>query len=143
MLTWSNCLGNPQRPGDHTDPETGLLVCGVCGEAKQLRIDLPWRKEVVPVACRCVREENAARKEALAQEEAAYRLARRRTSCFGGDDRKAGFTFTKFAESAISTIDNMTGYGWGKGVGNPVIESSVKNFGEPNPINYALLQAIE
>lgn len=51
--------------------------------------------------------------------------------------------YTRFAESAISTIDNMTGYGWGRGVGNPVIESSVKNFGEPNPINYALLEAIE
>lgn len=51
--------------------------------------------------------------------------------------------YTKFAESAISTIDNMTGFGWGKGVGNPVSENSVKNFGEPNPINYALLEAIE
>lgn len=51
--------------------------------------------------------------------------------------------YTKFAESAISTIDNMTGYGWGKGVGSPVIESSVKNFGNPNPMNYALLEAIE
>ena len=51
--------------------------------------------------------------------------------------------YTKFAESAISTIDNMTGFGWCKGVCNPVIESSVKNFGEPNPINYALLEAIE
>lgn len=50
--------------------------------------------------------------------------------------------YTKFAESAISTINNMTGYGWGKGVGNPVIESSVKNFGEPNPMNYALLEVI-
>ena len=78
MLTWSNCLGNPQRPGDHTDPETGLLVCGVCGEAKQLRIDLPWRKEVVPVACRCVREENAARKEALG----ALRLPRQKEGAF-------------------------------------------------------------
>lgn len=51
--------------------------------------------------------------------------------------------YTKFAESAISTIDNMTGYGWGKGVGSPAIESSVKNFGSPNPMNYALLEAIE
>lgn len=51
--------------------------------------------------------------------------------------------YTKFAESAISTIDNMTGYGWGKGVGSPAIESSVKNFGNPNPMNYALLEAIE
>lgn len=50
--------------------------------------------------------------------------------------------YTKFAESAISTIDNMTGYGWGKGVGNPVIESSVKNFGEPNPMNSALLEVL-
>lgn len=110
MLTWSNCLGNPQRPGDHTDPETGLLVCGVCGEAKQIRIDLPWRKEVVPVACRCVREENAARKEALAQEEAAYRLARRRTSCFGGDDRKAGFTFATDDRRDAQLSDRVRGY---------------------------------
>ena len=51
--------------------------------------------------------------------------------------------YERFAESAISTINNMTGYGWGKGVGNPVIESSVKNFGDPNPLNYTLLEAIE
>ena len=51
--------------------------------------------------------------------------------------------YTKFAENAISTIENMTGYGWGKGVGSPAIESSVKNFGNPNPMNYALLEAIE
>lgn len=50
--------------------------------------------------------------------------------------------YNKFAESAIATIENMTGHGWGKGVGNPAIESSVKNFGTPNPMNYALLEAL-
>lgn len=51
--------------------------------------------------------------------------------------------YTKFAESAIGAIENMGGYGWGKGVDSPIIESSVKNFGTPNPMNYALLEALE
>ena len=50
--------------------------------------------------------------------------------------------YTKLAESAIAIIQNMTGYGWGQGVGNPIIESSAKNFGEPNAGNYMLYEMI-
>lgn len=110
MRNWTNRLGNPQRQGDYIDPETGLLVCGICGEAKQRRIELLGRQEVVPVACRCVREENAVRKEALAQEKAAYRLARRRTSCFGEDDKKAGFTFATDDRRDVQLSDRVRGY---------------------------------
>ena len=48
--------------------------------------------------------------------------------------------YNQFAESAIATVNNMTGYGWGKGVSNPVIESSVKNFGTPNQFDYKWLE---
>lgn len=51
--------------------------------------------------------------------------------------------YKKFAESAIGTVENMDGYGWGQGVDSPVIESAVKNFGTPNPMNSAWLEALE
>lgn len=50
--------------------------------------------------------------------------------------------YNRFAESAIATVNNMTGYGWGKGVSNPVIEGSVKNFGTPNQFNYKWLEVL-
>lgn len=37
--------------------EDGLLVCGVCGEAKETTFAYGGRTEVVPCLCRCAREE--------------------------------------------------------------------------------------
>lgn len=51
--------------------------------------------------------------------------------------------YTKLAESAIGTIENMGGYGWGKGTNSVFVESAVKNFGTPNQANYALFEALE
>ena len=47
-----------------------------------------------------------------------------------------------FAENAIGIIQNITGYGWGRGVDGFGVESSVKGFGEPNQINYKLLEVL-
>lgn len=50
--------------------------------------------------------------------------------------------YNTFAENAIGIIQNMTGYGWGRGVDGFGVESSVKGFGEPNPMNYKLLEVL-
>lgn len=110
MMNWTNRLGNPQRPGDHTDPETGLLLCGTCGEPKQTRINLLGQDMVVPCDCRCVREQKATRKTALRQEEAACRLTRRRYICFGDDAKKAGYTFDKDDQRDAALSRRVRGY---------------------------------
>lgn len=51
--------------------------------------------------------------------------------------------YNTFAENAIGIIQNMTGYGWGRGVDGFGVESSVKGFGEPNQVNYKLLEVLE
>lgn len=50
--------------------------------------------------------------------------------------------YNTFAENAIGIIQNMTGYGWGRGVDGFGVESSVKGFGEPNQMNYKLLEVL-
>lgn len=47
-----------------------------------------------------------------------------------------------FYNSAIGIIENMSGYGWGKGVDGFGVESTVKSFGEPNQMNYTLLEVL-
>lgn len=93
MEAFNNRLGNPQNPGDYKDPETGLLVCGVCGEKKQRVIEIMGLMQIVPCACRCTQEQDAARREQMERQRAAYDAARRRAECFGGDAKKAAFTF--------------------------------------------------
>lgn len=110
MNDWKNNLGNPQNPGDYIDPNTGLLICGACGEAKQRQVELLGRMMLVPVDCLCIREKKAAMADALKREEAAYRLARRRASCFGEDDRKAGFTFAVDDRRNRQLSDHVRGY---------------------------------
>ena len=51
--------------------------------------------------------------------------------------------YNALAESAIGIIQNISGYGWGRGVNGFGVESSVKGFGEPNPMNYKLLEVLE
>lgn len=93
MSEWNNRLGNPLQPSDYIDPETGLCVCGVCGEKKQRVIEIMGMKQIVPCACRCTREQDAARQKEMERQRAAYDAARRRAECFGGDAKKAAFTF--------------------------------------------------
>ena len=50
--------------------------------------------------------------------------------------------YNTFAKNAIGIIQNMTGYGWGRGVDGFGVESSVKGFGEPNQMNYKLLEVL-
>ena len=51
--------------------------------------------------------------------------------------------YNTFAKNAIGIIQNMTGYGWGRGVDGFGVESSVKGFGVPNEINHKLLEVLE
>lgn len=56
------------------------------------------------------------------------------------ESKKEAFQF--FYNSALSTIENMSGFGWGAGVDSIAVQSSVQNFGEPNPINYKALEIL-
>lgn len=51
--------------------------------------------------------------------------------------------YTKFAESAIDTVKNIRGIGLGQGVSSPILQNIVKTFGEPNQLNYNLLEMID
>lgn len=110
MNDWTNRLGNPQAPGDYMDAKSGLLMCGACGEPKQHVIDLAGTKMIVPCACRCTREQDKARKEALERQRAEYELSRRRTECFGDDLKKAGYTFAADDRRNAQVSDAAWGY---------------------------------
>lgn len=110
MSEWNNRLGNPPAPGDYTDPETGLLVCGVCGEPKQMRVELLGMVQTVPCDCRCIREEKSRQREEQARRDAEYRAARRRTECFRDDMRKAGCTFDSDDQRNAKLARQVRGY---------------------------------
>lgn len=65
-----DCPG--EKPGDYRDDE-GLLVCGVCGQRKEVRRDIPYIGiRIHPRNCACeerrIREEDEARRIAREQE---------------------------------------------------------------------------
>lgn len=110
MSEWNNRLGNPPAPGDYTDPETGLLVCGVCGEPKQMRVELLGMAQTVPCDCRCIQEEKSRQREEQARRDAEYRATRRRSECFGDDMRKAGCTFDSDDQKNAKLARQVRGY---------------------------------
>ncbi|WP_300282155.1 ATP-binding protein [uncultured Subdoligranulum sp.] len=110
MREWNNRLGNPPTPGDYTDPETGLLVCGVCGEPKQMRVELLGMAQTVPCDCRCIQEEKSRQREEQARRDAEYRAAKRRTECFRDDMRKAGCTFDSDDQKNAKLARQVRGY---------------------------------
>lgn len=110
MNDWTNRLGNPQAPGDYTDEKSGLLMCGACGEPKQHVIDLAGAKMIVPCSCRCTREQDEARKEAMERQRAEYEQSRRRCECFGDDLKKAGYTFAADDRRSAAVSDAARGY---------------------------------
>lgn len=110
MSEWNNRLGNPPAPGDYTDPETGLLVCGVCGEPKQMRVELLGMAQTVPCDCRCIQEEKSRQREEQARRDAEYRAAKRRTECFRDDMRKAGCTFDLDDQKNAKLARQVRGY---------------------------------
>lgn len=110
MSEWNNRLGNPPAPGDYTDPETGLLVCGVCGEPKQMRVELLGMAQTVPCDCRCIQEEKSRQREEQARRDAEYRGARIRTECFRDDMRKAGCTFDSDDQRNAKLARQVRGY---------------------------------
>lgn len=110
MREWNNRLGNPPAPGDYTDPETGLLVCGVCGEPKQMRVELLGMAQTVPCDCRCIQEEKSRQREEQARRDAEYRAAKRRTECFRDDMRKAGCTFDSDDQKNAKLARQVRGY---------------------------------
>lgn len=110
MSEWDNRLGNPLKPGDYKDERSGLLVCGMCGEMKQHVIELAGVKMVVPCACRCTREQDAARREEEERRRAEYERSRRRCECFGDDLKKAGYTFAADDRRLAKVSDAARGY---------------------------------
>lgn len=110
MSEWDNRLGNPLKPGDYKDERSGLLVCGMCGEMKQRVIELAGVKMVVPCACRCTREQDAARREEAERRRAEYERSRRRCECFGEDLKKAGYTFAADDRRLAKVSDAARGY---------------------------------
>lgn len=110
MSEWGNRLGNPLKPGDYKDERSGLLVCGMCGEMKQRVIELAGVKMVVPCACRCTREQDAARREEAERRRAEYERSRRRYECFGEDLKKAGYTFAADDRRLAKVSDAARGY---------------------------------
>lgn len=110
MSEWNNRLGNPPAPGDYTDPETGLLVCSVCGEPKQIRVELLGMVQTVPCDCRCIQEEKDRQREEQARRDAEYRAARRLTECFRDDMRKAGCTFDSDDQRNAKLARQVRGY---------------------------------
>ena len=74
----ANALRNdPEQEGDFQGAD-GLLCCGVCGEPKRQRVKCCEKEYIVPAACRCVRERQAAAKAA----EQAEQNERRRRAAF-------------------------------------------------------------
>ena len=92
------------------DAKSGLLVCGTCGEIKQHVIELAGVKMVVPCACRCTREQDAARREEAERRRAEYERSRRRCECFGEDLKKAGYTFAADDRRLAKVSDAARGY---------------------------------
>ena len=41
-------------PGDYSDSETGLLVCGQCGKFKQTVISVDGKSQTVGCCCECL-----------------------------------------------------------------------------------------
>lgn len=113
MSEWDNRLGNPLQPGDYIDPETGLHRCHVCNEFKETFFEIPGvpgSKRIVGCNCRCTREQDAARREALERQRAEYERSRRRTECFGDDLKKAAYTFAEDDRRNAQASDAARGY---------------------------------
>lgn len=65
--------------------EDGILVCGVCGQPKEMRLPLPFdegRRHVVPVLCDCERRREREREDRKEREALAERAERLRHECF-------------------------------------------------------------
>ena len=94
-----------RNEGDYTDPETGLLMCGKCHTAKQVRLEHKDRfghvvnTFVVSCLCTCANEEYMRRQKELN----ADRISSRQEVAFG-DSQMKNWTFGKDdqAESHIS-----------------------------------------
>jgi len=87
-----------ERPGDFKDKEN-IVHCGECKEAKQAFVELFGKNFLVPVACRCARQEQVAKKSEEEMAEKRQRIERMRrkgitdplydSMTFDGDDKKS------------------------------------------------------
>ena len=84
-------------PGEDHRDETGLLVCGRCGQPKERRLpamDLFGGKErIVRVLCECDMREQREREEQERLRKAAERAKRLRDACFHGSPFLRDCTF--------------------------------------------------
>lgn len=93
--------------GDYTDAETGLLFCGRCRTAKEVRVDIPLfgGEKVFKTMCRCAQEELERQKREMAIAEEQLRVdALMRYSIV--DARFKSSTFDRF----VKTPDNARVY---------------------------------
>jgi len=85
---------NPEKPGDYID-DTGLLVCGVCGQRKQYRTILPFSdiEITVPVICYCKEKELKDEMDKKQYEEKLRRIEEiREASLIPGELKNAKFS---------------------------------------------------
>lgn len=85
------------RQGGHPDytGEDGLLRCGKCGQAKQMRLETPLRDTplTVRIQCECEKRAQQAKEEAEKRAEAKRRATQARSECFKGCELLLGCTF--------------------------------------------------
>lgn len=83
---------NPITSEDRVDPGDGLLICTNCGEKKQKRIKFMGKEMVVPVVCRCRKEEIERKKKTDEHNERMIRIQRLRgASMMTEEFRRASF----------------------------------------------------
>lgn len=68
-----------EAEGDWRD-ETGTLICGNCGQAKEATIELFGRKTSVPCMCQCQSEEYERKRQEFAESQRRRRIDRLRTT---------------------------------------------------------------
>lgn len=98
------------EPADYMDEE-GLLVCGRCGERKQMHFETKYTAPcIVPVLCRCGREAREREQQLIRQEKLFWRAERNRRACFGEDRKRWDFTFAKDDKRDAEASAQAQGY---------------------------------
>ena len=106
---------NPPQEGDYTD-ENGILICGVCGEARRKKREMYGKEYLMGMACRCIRERKAEEERLAKQQEAerqkkiAFPLKKGIIASFSDDDDRDSKS-SKAARAYADSFDpNKSGW---------------------------------